>query len=259
MRGLIVCLFICISYIFCAKAEIIIINGDTTHFSVKKSSLEQHPDIAAIRKFLVGYETGKCFDCDIADYIAEWTVIGNSLYLTGIYPGNSNRAGEKADINKIFRKGNSRVKADWVNAEFWIPVGKSLRSHDIWAVYGAELYLVIKNGLIVKRQDLKYPTARRLEPNEMQQFIYSGIQWEKIPNLGNEQKRLFITFEAGDSGKPENVVLQRKTDCLSCNEEALRMLSLMPWPADYREGKILPLHYIISIIFSEEQRKKYVH
>jgi len=237
-----------------------IINGDTTYFLPRKSALEQHPDIKQIRKFLDGYKTGPCFDCGDIDYDAEWTIIDNSLYLTAIYAAQlSKKEGQKADLNKIFRVNNSRVKADWVNADFWIPVGKPLWSRDMWSVYGAELLLVIKNGQIEKRQEFKYTAERRLEPNEMLKFIYSRIQWGKIPNLGNEQKRLFITFEAGDTGKPQNIFLQRKTDCVSCNEEVLRVLSLMPWPADYHEGKLLPLQYTMPLIFSEEQRKKYAH
>ena len=260
MRFLYVCLFICVASIFCAKADRIIIKGDTTNFWPDKSALEQHTDIQHIRKFLAGYKTEPCFDCHAVDYIAEWTILDNTLHLTGIYPDNSRKPGRKADLNEIFNVGNSRVKADWVNADFWIPVGKPLRWPNMMTpVYRAELLLAIKNGQLVKQQELKYPTERRLESNEISEFIYSKIRWGKIPWLGKQQIKVFTYFETGATGKPEKATIARKTDCKPCNEEALRSLSLMPWPADYKEGKIYRSAYTQPLIFSEQQRKKYAH
>ena len=259
MRGFILCLLTYFAVIYCAKADRIIIKGDTTNFWPEKSALEQHPDIKNIRKFLAGYQTDPCFDCGMVDYVAEWTITGNSLYLTGIYPDNSKKRGEKADLNKIFKVSNSRIKADWVNADFWLPIGKPLRWADIMTpVYSAELLLVIKKGQIAKQQQFKYPTTRRLQDLEIPTFIYAKIDWNKIPYLP-QQTKVFLSFAAGVTGKPEKADIARGTECAPCNKEALRALSLMPWPADYKHGKLLRYMYYQPLIFSEEQRIKYAY
>ena len=172
MRCFKICLFIVITSIFYAKADKIIINGDTIYFWPNRSALEQHPDIENIRKFLAGYKTDSCFDCRMVDYIAEWTMTDNTLYLTGIYPDNSIKPGEKADLNKVFHVSNARVKAAWVNGSFWIPVGKPLRYRDMLTpVYGAERLLVIKNGHVIIQQVFKYPTDHRLQDLEVSAFL----------------------------------------------------------------------------------------
>ena len=259
MRCFIICLFI-ITSILSAKADRIIINGDTTNFWPNKSALEQHPDIKKIRPFLKGYETGPCMDCGMVDYIAEWTIIDNALYLTGIYPGpDAKKQGQKANMNTIFHVKNSRVKASWVTTDFWIPIGKPLRWANIMTpIYKAELFIVIKNGKVIKKQQYNYSAEDRPNDKEILEFIYSNISWDKIPPI-DQEKKVFIAFETGASGKPEKAAIIRGKDCTTCNEEALRALSLMPWPPDYKEGKLYPSAYSLPLIFSEEQRKKYAH
>lgn len=234
-------------------------NGRATEFYPEKSALEQHPDILRIKGLLKGYKSEPCYDCYAADYIAEWTVMNNNLYLTGIYPANAERPAEKADLNAIFHVRNARVKANWVNAEFWIPVGKTSRWHEALPIYRAEKLLEIKHGQIVKLQDYNYPNDQQLSLIEVQEFIYKGIRWDKIPNMGDAQKKLIIYFECGATGKPENAHLRGATDCKSCNEETLRALSLLPWPPDYSNTKPLPSASTVFIIFNEEQRKIYSH
>ncbi|MFD0749922.1 hypothetical protein ACFQZS_07200 [Mucilaginibacter calamicampi] len=260
MRRFTIYLLISILSTFSAKADKVIINGDTTNFWPNKSALEQHPDIKGIKPFLKGYKTGTCMDCEMVDYIAEWTIIDNTVYLTGIYPGpGAEKEGQKADLNKIFHASNSRVKATWVNADFWIPIGKPLRwANMMTPVYKAEFLFVIKNGKVAKKQQFNYPSGGRPEDKEILEFIYSHISWDKIPPI-DQQKKVFVVFETGISGKPEKAAIMRGKDCVTCNEEALRALSGMPWPPDYKQGKIYPFQYTVPLTFSEEQRKKYGH
>ena len=129
----------------------------------------------------------------------------------------------------------------------------------MWPVYGAEILVAVKNGEVIKQQEFKYPTARRFEKEEIEQFIYTNINWYKIPDMGDEQHRIVLSFESGASGKAENGRSRRTSPCPVCDEEALRVLSQMPWPTDYGQGKVLPVQTALILFFSEALRKKYKH
>ncbi len=95
----------------------------------------------------------------------------------------------------------------------------------------------------------------------MNSFIYSTIDWNKIPFLGDESKKVFIIIQSGrEREKIDSVQVIRKVDIEVLNEEAVRVIKALPeWSVLYRRGELYYNRWVIPIIFSEEMRKKCVH
>lgn len=245
-----------------AKCDRFVFNGDTSYID-SKSPLEQYPKIAALQLKLVGFGAS-CFDCNCFKYEAEWSIINNQLYLTNIYSCPENNKHLKADINSLFDVHDGKVKAVWVTDSLWVPKGKPFAFFDIMiALYKTETLISIINGKIVLINEFNYPDSEEsiYAKNEsaLRNFIYSNINWNKIPDLTGGLKRVFISTLTGTSGKPENIKIVRGTDEAIYNEEAVRVVSMLPWSIFYRHGKVFKENFSFVILFSEENREKYAH
>ena len=239
-----------------AKCERFIYKGDTSYF-FEKSPLEQYPLIEQLRPQLSGYQSGPCFDCYMRPYDAEWTVIDDYLYLTGIYGADFSKTSMKADINKLFHVIDGKVKATWVTTDIWVPVGKAIYSYDnMQSIYRNELLFTVENGKIIKIE--KSPTSvvsiYDTDNEALRKFICTHIDWNKIPDLKNEVKKIFLQFEHGISGRPENIRVLLGSDSLY-NAETLRVTGILPWSILYLHGKIFRGIWTIPIVFSEANRK----
>lgn len=245
-----------------AKCDHFILNGDTSYID-SKSPLEQCPLMLTLRPKLADYGAG-CYDCDCTAYDAEWTIIDGRLYLTNIYSCQYSKARLKADINAFFNVDDGKVEANWVTDTLWVPKGKIIAHHDMMLVfYKAETKIFIVNGIVISIKEFDYPKQEESiyhrDGPALSEFIYSNINWTKIPNLEGQAKKVFISCETGASGKPENVRAVRGVDEKLYKDEAIRVMSMVPWSVFYRHGKVLREGYFLPITFSEENRKKYAH
>lgn len=239
-----------------AKCDRFIYKGDTSYI-FEKSPLEQYPFVEQLRLPLSGYQSEPCWDCHMLQYDAEWTVINDQLYLTGIYSANYFKTRVKADINKLFNVTDGRVKASWVTTSIWIPIGKAIYWPDIMrGIYRNELLFTIENGKIKKTE--KSPNSvvsiYNTDNEALKKFICTNIDWNKIPDMKSEVKKVFLQFEPGVSGKPENIRVLRGSDSLY-NAEALRVTGILPWSILYLHGKLFREMWTIPVVFSEENRK----
>jgi len=243
-----------------AKCDRFIFNGDTSYID-SKSPLEQYPGIAALQLKLTGFGA-TCFDCNCFKYNAEWSIINNELYLTNIYGCPGGNQNLKADINSLFNVPDGKVKAVWVTDSLWVPKGKPFAHFDMMvSLYKTETFISVINGKIALIKEYNYPDAEEsvYAKNDaaLRNFIYSNINWDKIPNLKGEIKRVFISTLTGTSGKPESIEILRGPDEEIYRNEAIRVISMMPWSIFYRHGKVYNENWTFAVVFSEESRKKY--
>jgi len=240
-----------------AKCEIFIYKGDTVYFH-STSPLEQYPRINALRPKLAGYALSGCFDCEPTPYNAEWTIINNELYLTNIYSASLGTTHLKADLNSLFNVNNGRVKADWVTQSLWIPINKEpIAWADIMTpIYSKERLFSFVNGEIkgIAESPISQESIYMKNQDSLKKFIYTHIDWSKIPDLDRQVKRIFIQLQTGVSAKAENIQLVRGTNEAIYDNEALRIISILPWSVYYRHGKVFNKGWTIAIIFSEANR-----
>ena len=92
----------------------------------------------------------------------------------------------------------------------------------------------------------------------MQRFIYSNINWKRIPDLKNEKVGVIVSFQSCEIAKPDSVKILRRADNEIFNKEVLRVVKLLPdWDVYYRLGKVYRMRWRLAIIFDEERRRKY--
>jgi len=243
-----------------ARCDRFIYKGDTLYFETK-SLLEQYPYIEDLRKGLVGYDSGMCYDCYQHPYIAEWTVINDIIYLTGIYSDSHKNL--KANIDSLFNVHDGKVRANWVTDSLWIPHGKPINSGDVMiSCYTGELNIFIANGKVTTVKKFNYANAGASiysrNADSLKYFIATHINWKKIPYLGVETKRVIVNFIAGTE-QSEDVKVVRGPDEPILKEEAVRVVELMPWMILYLHGKPYRQSWTLPVLFSEADRKKYSH
>lgn len=246
-----------------ANADMFVYKGDTTFMA--RDLLEKHPNIAKIKSQLHGFKIDTCLDCYMRLYDAVWTIQNGNLYLTGIHSTNYRGPKLKADIKKIFNASTDKIKADWVTTDVWLPKGKEIgRSGMMDVFYSAELHVTIVKGKIIEAKQYTYPTARAAKisnGNELtMQYIYSQINWNKIPDLKNEVKKVFVSFMNSPSGKADSLKIMRGDDSNAIfNAEALRVMAGFPANIFYRHNQFFKERWTYPIFFSEENRRKYAH
>ena len=253
-----------------AKADIIIIDGKTFNLN-SDSPLNQYPFVKNIKEKLISYRT-KAYDDPCSDYNAEWIIFNNALYLSNIYSCNDWDRKYKTDLELLFKNDpvvqikDGKVRATWFKGNIWVAKSEPIFSNSIWTtptVYKAETRFTILNGIIINKKDFVYPPQNAPFGNDdsdaRSKFITERINWAKIHDLKNASIRVVISFESGSTGKPEKVGLFKPVEDKILGDEAIRVISLMPWNAYYRHGEILKQPAIISVLFNEELRKKYSH
>ncbi|MET7253742.1 energy transducer TonB [Dyadobacter fermentans] len=94
-------------------------------------------------------------------------------------------------------------------------------------------------------------------PGKLQEFIYSSISWDKLADTGEEEIRVFVSFSANENGVVDSVKVLRGQNP-DYNLEAIRVVKLIPeWDVFYRHGKHQRTSWMVPVIFSSYNRKKY--
>lgn len=88
------------------------------------------------------------------------------------------------------------------------------------------------------------------------QFIYTNIDWEKLPHQDKAVK-ILVQFSANEQGIIDSVKVRKKFN-ETYDSEALRVVKSIPeWDVFYRRGQHERRPWVVSIIFSDENRQKY--
>ena len=94
--------------------------------------------------------------------------------------------------------------------------------------------------------------------DSLKTFIYTNINWNKISDLKDESIKVFVTIQSSETLKPDSIQIIRGSENELINEEAIRVIEMLPeWDIYYRQGKVYRMKWTIPIIFNEEKRKKY--
>ena len=91
----------------------------------------------------------------------------------------------------------------------------------------------------------------------LENFIYTNIDWDNLPKQ-ETQNRVMVFFSANEDGKVDRVEVARKSDNDIFNQEAVRVIKLIPdWNVIYLKGQFSREQFAMTIVFSEENREKY--
>lgn len=245
------------------QAPDILIWGKDT-LPILSNPLESHPSVDTLREELFG-DQKKCWSTAYwRGYQAEWTLIDKELFLTNIYSPCYNDDSVKADLANLFpeRYMNGKVKADWVSQKLWIEQGKIINYvMGYGSIFEHEIGLSFKNGVFMSIEEYDNSKSKKSiytqNSDLLFQFIYSHINWEALPSSIEGSNKVYISFQANESGKIDNVDIKRANN-VDLVREAVRVVKLIPeWDVYYKEGKFFRMWWTYLIVFSEENKKKY--
>lgn len=243
--------------------DVLIWKGDT--LTLFANPLESKPGIEKVRKQFFGkYQrmTTACW----RGYIAQWEIIEDRLFLTAIYSCFYYEDKVKADLKRLFptEYRNGKIEAKWVTSTLLVPIGKCIHYslYDYLAFYEKEMELTFEKGILKKKTIYDNSKSKKSMYTEnkdsLNNFIYSHIDWQLIPDLGNKQLKIFLSFVSGEVSKPDSFQIIRGTDNAILNEEALRAAKLLPeWNVYYSKGKPFRMKWHFPVIFDENTRRKY--
>jgi len=241
----------------------LIYHGDT--LSIFANPLEQLFDNDSIRPRFFGKNEGCESTACWRGYVAEWIIIDNSLYLTGIYSCCYYEDSIKADLKELFgdKFVNGKVKADWVTADIISPRGKLLYYVHMGyeSLYETELEFHFINGKLVETKtydnSLSCESEYSQNSKKLREFIYSNLNWSCLPKLQEKVVKVFVQFSANEKGIIDSVKVMRGYNSIFDNE-AVRVVKTIPvWDIYYRHGKLQRVNWTLPVVFSEENRKNY--
>lgn len=235
--------------------------------------LELWEEFELTSELLFGVEGEDGYRNCFRGFQAEWKVIENELFLMAIYSCNNLYSVDdgdslKANLSHLFpgklKKG--LVKADWVTGDFWLSKGEIIfDNHDgIGLIYEQDVRLTFHKGMLTgteafNNQKKSVKSVYTEDSEVLDEFIYSNIRWEKIPELNDSTIKVFIGFEMRQPGKPQNVRIMRGAG-EPYDKEAFRVISMIPdWTIHFTHGQYWAYSWNIPVIFNEEKRKKYAH
>lgn len=245
------------------EGDILIWDGDT--LVILSNPLELRGDIDLLRPNIFGDQDAGLTTACCRGYIAEWTLIDKEIFLTNIFSCTYYDDSIKSDLKTVFGPEcvNGRVKATWFTGKVIIPKGKLI--HYINDGYNyfleTEQVLTFENGLLTAQKTYdnsrSYKSIFSIKPDSLPKFISKNIDWDKIPDLKEERVRVIVSIRSGETRKPDSIYIIRGSDNEILNQEALRVVNLIPeWDVYYRFGEARRMIWSIPVIFDEERRKK---
>jgi hypothetical protein len=241
----------------------LVYNGDT--LSIFANPLELLYSGDSLRPKFFGDKEGCTSTVCWRGYQAEWIIIDGQLYLTGIFSCCFYEDKIKADLKTLFGKkfNGGKVKADWVSGNILAPQGKQLHYVHMGyeSLYEKELEFQFKNGELIETKTYDNSKSRQStyskDPEKLKEFIYSHINWTILPR-SKEPVRVFVQFSANENGIVDSTKIMKRSNVLF-DAEAERVVKTIPeWDVYYRHEKLERIKWTIPIIFSEENRKKYL-
>jgi len=211
-------------------------------------------------------------------YIAEWSIVNDSLFLNNIY--HCHNSNVKINLDKIFADKNGEMLfASWVNGDLHIPKGELIYHVNFGyeTIFEQEISLKLENGIVdsisVAHNKIIKKSAfyEKVDPNEYLEFIYSNINWKNLPDLRNKYYNVHIAIQPNEQGLIDSIVGEysyltdysdEKNSMFVSDmnnifiKEGIKIAKLIPeWDVILKRGKILEM--AIVIIFSEDNKKRY--
>lgn len=235
--------------------DILVWDGDT--LDLLCNPLEERQDADTIRAKVAASASTACH----RGYIAVFTLAGGELFLTSLYDCSYKPL--KVGLKELFGDEchEGKVKAAWVTGSLHVVQGKMIHyAHAEYHRYHeTDILLELSSGNLVNIQRFSntgsYSSVFAGSTDTLQAFIYSGIDWKKIPVAANA--KVVLRISSGAHRKPF-VELARPSSCAVCDEEALRVLRQLPeWNVYYRFGEAEQVRWLIPVVFDETKRGLY--
>jgi hypothetical protein len=241
----------------------LIYKGDT--LPIFANPLEELYDNDSLRPNFFGNNHGCMLTSCWRGYEAEWIIIDNQLYLTGIFSCCFYEDSIKADLFKLFGRKliNGKVKADWFTANIIAGQGKKLYNvhFGYGPFYAKELELQFKNGQLIGTKTYNNSKSQQSiysqDEEKLREYIYTNINWTSLPKLDNKAIKVIVQFSANENGIIDSVKIRRGYDSIF-DQEAIRVVNAIPeWEVFFRLEKHERISWVLPIIFCNDNRKKY--
>lgn len=200
-------------------------------------------------------------------YQATWIIEDEHLYLKEIASCCFYEDGIKADLKELFgsKYADGKVKADWFTDTVIAPQGKVLYYVHMGynSIYEKELELKFQkgrlSGTVMYDNTKSRPSVYNGNEKKLEEFIYSNIDWSKLPETGKKAIRVVAYFSANENGVVDRVEIMpgspRKYD-----RETIRVIKSIPdWDIVYERGQFHRRRRGFRIVFSEANKSKYLN
>ena len=207
-------------------------------------------------------------------YVAEWIIISDKIYLSNIYVWYDSKV--KVDLKKVF--GNELIGnllfANWVTGKLYVPKGQCIEYVHLGynSIYETETVIEFNDGVLVSSKTYNNYIAKKSKfrtdpnPNNYLEFVYSKVNWEKLPDLKNKHIQVSIGVQPNKDGQIDSL-LSNYTYLLDSSElitdttnifikEAIRIVKLIPdWDVIYQRDAIVRRGLLL--MFDEKNKRKY--
>lgn len=199
-------------------------------------------------------------------YQAVWLLRSDTLYLCAVRNCQGCHEALTLNLSAFFgtRCVNGLVKADWVTDRLYAPQGALLRYVHMGyeSIYERETEFQIEQGRLVGTRELSNSRTRissyEQDWERFKTFVYSRVNWVKIPSLGKREVKVFASFySVGQQGRLDSIRIMRGAGPVFDNE-VIRILKLVSgWSVYYQHGEPIPSGWTIPVVFNKANRRKY--
>ena len=164
--------------------------------------------------------------------------------------------------------------ANWVTGKLYVPKGQCIEYVHLGynSIYETETVIEFNDGVLVSSKTYNNYIAKKSKfrtdpnPNNYLEFVYSKVNWEKLPDLKNKHIQVSIGVQPNKDGQIDSL-LSNYTYLLDSSElitdttnifikEAIRIVKLIPdWDLTYQRDTIVRRG--LSLMFDENNKRKY--
>jgi hypothetical protein len=205
-------------------------------------------------------------------YIAEWTILNGKIYLSNIYACHDHKI--KIDLKRVFGKElkENMLFANWITGKLYVPNGKCIEyvNLDYNSIYETETAIEFKDGVLITSKTYNNYIAKKSkffsDSNNYLEFVYSQVNWGKLPDLKNKHILVSICIQPNRDGQIDSL-LSDYTYLLDSSKlitdknnifikEAIRIARRIPeWDVVYQRDTIVRM--CIGLLFDEDNKRKY--
>ena len=168
------------------------------------------------------------------------------------------------DLKELFGKEfqNNRVYADWFTGDLVTGKGKTLtHEFDIRFVTEEDVVFNILSGELIDSESFTnfvYISDLYKDNDALREYIYSNIQWDKLPLNETDSLRIIAKFSSSNFDKKVDSVEIIRGGAEIYEQELIHVLKSLPsWIVFFVQTKFIPFANIIPVVLRYSNKKKY--
>jgi hypothetical protein len=241
----------------------IIYKGDTLNTSTQL--LEKREGADSLLSALLGTGKSRKTDYHLCDYHAEWTIENDQIYLTKMEILDGPEVVYTLDLPSTFKGEcfDGKVYAYWITEGVFANTGKLIVLMSKYQpIFENETFFSFESGRLVETtfydNSKSYCSVFHYNNDSLKTMIYGNINWSSIPDLKDKNYTVYVSLQSSDVVRPDSVIIEEGCEISIINDEALRVIQLLPeWDIYYYRGQFHKNKMIIPIVFSEERLLQY--